>query len=100
MVNDSFFNSLKRKPFLLNTSRGKVICLDALITALKEDKIAGAGLDVLPNEHFATYSDTEKKQLDWLLARPDVLITPHIAGYSQEASYKMAAILLKKLGLD
>ena len=99
MINDDFFQTLQRKPVLLNTSRGKVILPEALIRALKEDRISGAGLDVLPNEKLSTYTEKEQAELDWLLARPDVIITPHIAGYSEEANYKMAAVLLEKLGI-
>ncbi len=99
MINDDFFQTLQRKPVLLNTSRGKVILPEALIRALKEDRISGAGLDVLPNEKLSTYTEKEQEELNWLLARPDVIITPHIAGYSEEANYKMAAVLLEKLGI-
>ena len=99
MINAAFFSTLQRKPVLLNTSRGKIIPLPALINALKEKQICGAGLDVLPNEKLSTYDETEQAELDWLLARPEVIITPHIAGYSFEADYKMAAVLLEKLGI-
>ena len=99
MANALFFQSLHRKPVLLNTSRGKVIQLQALINALKENRVSGAGLDVLPNEKLSTYTETEQAELNWLLARPDVIITPHIAGYSEEANFKMATTLLGKLGI-
>lgn len=99
MANDDFFQALQRKPVLLNTSRGKVIRLPSLINALKENRISGAGLDVLPNEKLSTYSETEQAELNWLLARNDVVITPHIAGYSKEANLKMATTLLEKLGI-
>jgi D-3-phosphoglycerate dehydrogenase len=100
MANEIFFNSLQQRPWLLNTSRGKVVNLEKLNNALDENKIAGAGLDVLENEKLDSYGEEEKKQLDLLLAKPNVIITPHIAGYSEEALYKMAKVLLEKLALD
>ncbi len=99
MGDKNFFNALERRPWFLNTSRGKVVRLGHLVNALIENKIAGAGLDVLENEQLETYTPIEKEQLGWLLDQPNVIITPHIAGYSIEASYKMAEVLLKKLGL-
>lgn len=98
-ANDDFFNALERKPFFLNTSRGKVQNTTSIIQALQNGKIAGAALDVLENEKLTTYSEQEKKELEWLLDQPNVLITPHTAGYSHEAFYKMAAVVMEKLGL-
>ena len=97
MADAAFFNLLQRKPYFLNTARGKVVKLEELVNALQANQISGAGLDVLENENLESYEESEKKQLNWLLAQSNVIITPHIAGYSHEAFYKMATVLLEKI---
>ena len=99
MADKNFFDSLQQKPYLLNTSRGKVIDENALINAMKENKIAAAGLDVLENEKLPSYTATEMDRFNWLMTQPNVIITPHNAGYSHEAFYKMGEIVADKLEL-
>ncbi|GAA4317968.1 NAD(P)-dependent oxidoreductase [Flaviaesturariibacter amylovorans] len=97
LANDRFFESLQRQPFFLSTCRGKVTDTAALIRALERGLLRGAALDVLENERIAQHSDGERQQLEWLCAHPDVIITPHIAGYSYEGYRRMSEVLLEKL---
>jgi D-3-phosphoglycerate dehydrogenase / 2-oxoglutarate reductase len=99
LANSAFFEGCRQRPFFLSTCRGKVTDTAALVEALKNNKISGAGLDVLENEQLSTYSDIENQQFEFLCSQPNVVITPHIAGYSYEAFKKMAEVLLRKLNL-
>jgi D-3-phosphoglycerate dehydrogenase len=97
MANTGFFDSLKQKPFFVTTCRGPVTDTAALIDAIKNEKIAGAALDVLENEKINALSALEKENLDFLTSHPNVIVTPHIAGYSHEAFLRMSEVLLGKL---
>jgi D-3-phosphoglycerate dehydrogenase len=98
-ANDNFFQSLKRNPWILNTSRGPIVNTQHLKAAIINNAISGAGLDVLENEKLASYSNDEKELFEWLIDQPNVIITPHIAGYSHEAFLKMSEVLLEKLAV-
>ena len=82
----------------MNTSRGRIVNTNDLKAALINETISGVGLDVLENEKLSSYTEEEKATFDWLLDQPNVIITPHIAGYSHEAFLRMSEVLLEKLG--
>lgn len=98
-VDASFLDQLMRGPLIINTSRGGVVDTESVLKALDDHKIKGLALDVLENENLTSYSAEEEQILRKLSIKKNVIITPHIAGYSFQATYKMSTILLEKLGI-
>lgn len=95
--NTDFLQQMQQPFILLNTSRGQVVETETLIQGLKERKILGAGLDVLEEEPLNKASLYYQEKIMETQAYPQVIITPHIAGYSYEALYKMSKTLLDKI---
>lgn len=100
LANTSFFSGCQQLPYFISTCRGSVTDTSALIEALVNKRISGAALDVLENENLKTYNDIENLQFQFLCSLPNVILTPHIAGYSYDAFKKMAEVLLRKLNLE
>ncbi len=95
---DTAFLQQMQQPFILiNTSRGKVVHTDALVEGLQSGKIKGACLDVFEEEPLGNMSAEVKEKFMYSLSFPNVVSTPHIAGYSHEALYKMSKALLDKI---
>lgn len=97
MVDQTFIEQLVKPIILINTSRGGVVNTKDLIKGLKTQKIHGAALDVFENEHQKTFTETDKKHMKFLLNHPQVICTPHVAGWTFEAREKMALHLYDKL---
>ncbi|MBL7683707.1 MAG: hydroxyacid dehydrogenase [Flavipsychrobacter sp.] len=86
------------KPFILiNTSRGVVVDNEVLLFGMQNKKISGVCLDVWEEEPLGNMSDKQKELLIDISNRSNAILTPHIAGYSFEAVYKMSKILLDKI---
>jgi len=98
-ANTAFFNRLKKKPYFISTCRGLVTQTAAVLEALQNQQIRGVGLDVLEKEPIYLHTSQEMAVLEALMNHPNCIITPHIAGYSHEAYYKMSKVVLEKLGI-
>lgn len=95
---DAGFLAQMRKPFILvNTSRGDVVDTNVVWEGLQSGKIKGVCLDVLEGEPLGKMNDEKRALVHAISLLPQALITPHIAGYSNEALYKMSAVLLTKI---
>lgn len=97
LINTDFINSLSKKPFIINASRGKVIKTSDLIDGIKRGKLLGAALDVLENEHINNLDGVEKEWFNELINLQKVLLTSHIAGWTVESYYKISEVLAQKL---
>lgn len=81
MINASLFSQMKNDALLINTSRGPVVDEEALIEALEKGEIGGAALDVIEEEPIAENHP--------FLSMDNVILTPHVAWYSEEAAKEM-----------
>ncbi|MDR2010063.1 MAG: hypothetical protein LBQ22_06235 [Bacteroidales bacterium] len=100
MVDEKFIEKFKKPFFLINTARGPVVKTSALVNGLKNKKVLGAGLDVVEYEEasFETSGKmTEDKDFKYLSGCDNVIMSPHIAGWTFESKIKLAEILVKKI---
>lgn len=97
MVNYSFLSSFKKPYWFINTSRGKVLRTADMLRAVEEGKIKGAALDVLENEKLSSYTKEEQELYNRIAANQNIILTPHIAGWTHESKRKIAETLLQKI---
>jgi D-3-phosphoglycerate dehydrogenase / 2-oxoglutarate reductase len=93
MVNLDWIDKFKKEFYLINTSRGKIVNLHDLEQALSNGKILGACLDVLKNEPPKMTDKSVKR----IIEQKNVILTPHIAGWSHQSKDKMGDVLLNKI---
>jgi D-3-phosphoglycerate dehydrogenase len=100
MVNAAFIKAFKKPFWLINTARGKSVVTLDLAKALEEKKILGAGLDVLEYENlsFESFANNEiPKAFQDMIAAENVILTPHIAGWTVESHSKLAQTIVDKI---
>lgn len=100
MVNDAFINSFKKNIYIINTARGKCLNTDDLVKNLSSGKVLGACLDVLEYEMSSFEnldSNTLPPSFQYLAQSGKAVLSPHIAGWTQESNEKIAAVLAGKI---
>nr|WP_298792107.1 2-hydroxyacid dehydrogenase [uncultured Allomuricauda sp.] len=99
MINAEFIQGFHKPFWLLNTARGKCVVTKDLVNALKAEKILGAGLDVLEYEKksFETMFTQKPKAFKYLRKAKNVLLTPHVAGWTVESKEKLAQTIVDKI---
>ena len=97
MADYQFFKSFKNPILVINISRGKVLQTKGLIQALDEGVVVGAALDVLDEESKSFTIEDKNIILVDLNNRPNVIITPHVAGWTKESYFKLSNVLADKI---
>ena len=107
MINTNFINAFSKPFWFINTSRGKNVVTEDLVKALQSEKILGAGLDVLEYEKLsfenlflsspAEAGSQKPKAFEYLLQSENVILTPHIAGWTFESHQKLAQVIVDKI---
>lgn len=95
LVDDEYLFHFRKPIFLLNTARGELVDTKAVLNAVKEGKIIGAGLDVLAVEKFPALA--EQSWYEELISNPKILLTPHVAGWTFDSYRKISEVLAEKL---
>ena len=93
----NFIDQCKKGVILINTSRGKVVKTTSLINGLNSGQIGGACLDVFENEKVSTYTQSEKEMYQQLFNFPNVIVSPHVAGWTQESLKGIAQLVLNRI---
>lgn len=99
-ANETFFLSFKKPFYLINLSRGKIVQTSALVNAMKNNRVLGACLDVLEYEKssFESFFEHElSPDFQYLLASENVILSPHVGGWTHESYFKLSDVLADKI---
>ena len=95
--NYSFFKQFKKPIYLINSARGEILPLTDLVNLMREQKVVGACLDVYQKEPLSELSDNHIDIYDFLLNSSQVVLTPHVAGWSVESYQRINQVLTEKI---
>jgi D-3-phosphoglycerate dehydrogenase len=97
LVNAAFIKNCKPGFVLINTSRGKNVNMGDVLTALQSGYMRGACLDVFPVEPPLSGPDDLRANFEMLCKLDNVVLTPHVAGWTVESKRKISEVLLRKI---
>jgi D-3-phosphoglycerate dehydrogenase len=97
MINQDYLSKCRPGLILINTSRGQVLNPSCMLDFLDSGQLAGIGLDVFPEEPLFKKNISYSKEILKLIIRPEVLSTPHVAGWTTESYEKISWVLLQKI---
>lgn len=96
-IDEAFWQKLQKPVWLVNTARGAVVHTAALVRAIRSGKVLGAALDVLENENLASFTAAEREQFTELASFPQVILTPHVAGWTHESYQRINQVVVMRL---
>ena len=96
-INVDFINQMAKPFWLINTSRGNQVVIDDLLEAMENKTIKGAGLDVLPFEKSSFEQLDHNPQLQQLIDIPEILLSPHVAGWTHQSKERLAQVIVDKV---
>lgn len=104
MVNTDFINQFEKPIYLINTARGSAVVTADLVKGMKEGKVLGACLDVLEYEkasfeHFFSEGNALPEAFQYLIHSEQVLLSPHVAGWTVESKFKLAKTIVDKIAI-
>jgi D-3-phosphoglycerate dehydrogenase / 2-oxoglutarate reductase len=97
MINDDFIAKFSKPFFFINTSRGEVASTKSILKGLQSGKIRGACLDVLENEKLSQLTPEQEEIYTQLFEQKNVILSPHVAGWTVESYRKINEVLVSKL---
>lgn len=97
LIDRTYLKKFNKLAYIVNTSRGEILDLASLVELLEKGEIKGAALDVLANEKFDTFTDEEQVLYNKLFTLKQVLLSPHVAGWTHESYEKINKVLIEKI---